>query len=75
MSDPSANFETFLNSCWATKMEVKARSESDSLDRFSAPPGGLCEVEAGDLSDGEFAVDYLFVTTLILSSFLLCNPS
>ncbi|XP_056638136.1 uncharacterized protein LOC130446095 isoform X1 [Diorhabda sublineata] len=48
LSDPSANLNNFIRGGWKSKMDVKARSESEGLD---AVDNGVSEIEAGDLKD------------------------
>ena len=57
LSDPSANFNTFLNSGWRTRgggvagqEGGRSRSENEGLDSFA---DGLYEIESGDVRDGE----------------------
>ncbi|CAG9765537.1 unnamed protein product [Ceutorhynchus assimilis] len=49
LSDPSANINNFVRGGWRTKLDVKARSESEGLDNWD---NGFSEIEAGDLRDG-----------------------
>ncbi|XP_076274291.1 uncharacterized protein LOC143205099 [Rhynchophorus ferrugineus] len=49
LSDPSANINNFARGSWRTKLDVKARSESEGLDNWD---NGVSEIEAGDLRDG-----------------------
>ncbi|XP_050298609.1 uncharacterized protein KIAA0930 homolog isoform X2 [Anthonomus grandis grandis] len=48
LSDPSANINSFVRGGWRTKLDVKARSESEGLDNWD---NGISEIEAGDLRD------------------------
>nr|CAI5845475.1 unnamed protein product [Callosobruchus analis] len=48
LSDPSSNINNFVRGGWKTKLDVKARSESEGLDSID---NGLSEIEAGDLRD------------------------
>ncbi|XP_060530645.1 uncharacterized protein KIAA0930 homolog isoform X2 [Cylas formicarius] len=48
LSDPSANINNFVRGGWRTKLDVKARSESEGLDCLD---NGVSEIEAGDLRD------------------------
>ncbi|ENN79595.1 hypothetical protein YQE_03965, partial [Dendroctonus ponderosae] len=50
LSDPSANINNFVRGGWRTKLDVKARSESEGLDNWD---NGFSEIEAGDLRDGQ----------------------
>ncbi|KAL1506662.1 hypothetical protein ABEB36_005986 [Hypothenemus hampei] len=50
LSDPSANINNFVRGGWRTKLDVKARSESEGLDNWD---NGISEIEAGDLRDGQ----------------------
>ncbi|XP_066252897.1 uncharacterized protein [Euwallacea similis] len=50
LSDPSANINNFVRGGWRTKLDVKARSESEGLDNWD---NGVSEIEAGDLRDGQ----------------------
>lgn len=49
LSDPSANINNFVRGGWKSKLDVKARSESEGLDCID---NGVSEIEAGDLRDG-----------------------
>ncbi|XP_071547763.1 uncharacterized protein [Panulirus ornatus] len=49
LSDPSANFNTFINSGWKSRSEgARSRSENEGLDYFA---DGLYEIESGDVRD------------------------
>nr|XP_023023208.1 uncharacterized protein LOC111511426 [Leptinotarsa decemlineata] len=48
LSDPSANLNNFVRGSWKSKLDVKARSESEGLDCID---NGVSEIEAGDLRD------------------------
>ncbi|XP_028133730.1 uncharacterized protein LOC114328942 isoform X1 [Diabrotica virgifera virgifera] len=48
LSDPSANINNFIRGGWKSKLDVKARSESEGLDALD---NGVSEIEAGDLRD------------------------
>ncbi|XP_068225440.1 uncharacterized protein [Palaemon carinicauda] len=49
LSDPSANFNTFINSGWKSRSEgARSRSENEGLDNFA---DGLYEIESGDVRD------------------------
>lgn len=49
LSDPSANFNTFINSGWKSRPEgSRSRSENEGLDYFA---DGLYEIESGDVRD------------------------
>ncbi|KAJ8922859.1 hypothetical protein NQ315_007894 [Exocentrus adspersus] len=48
LSDPSANINNFVRGGWKSKLDVKARSESEGLDCID---NGVSEIEAGDLRD------------------------
>ncbi|KAK4299636.1 hypothetical protein Pmani_028095 [Petrolisthes manimaculis] len=49
LSDPSANFNTFINSGWKSRPEgARSRSENEGLDYFA---DGLYEIESGDVRD------------------------
>ncbi|CAH0560599.1 unnamed protein product [Brassicogethes aeneus] len=48
LSDPSANINNFVRGGWKSKLDVKARSESEGLDYID---NGVSEIEAGDLRD------------------------
>ncbi|XP_047496302.1 uncharacterized protein LOC125043947 isoform X1 [Penaeus chinensis] len=49
LSDPSANFNTFINSGWKSRSEgARSRSENEGLDIFA---DGLYEIESGDVRD------------------------
>ena len=51
LSDPSANFNTFINSGWKSRPEgSRSRSENEGLDYFA---DGLYEIESGDVRDGK----------------------
>lgn len=56
LSDPSANLNNFVRGGWKSKLDVKARSESEGLDSIE---NGVSEIEAGDLRDGNYQ-RYLF---------------
>ena len=56
LSDPSANFNTFMNSGWRARPGCeggsgRSRSENEGLDCFA---DGLYEIESGDVRDGEW---------------------
>ncbi|CAG9860503.1 unnamed protein product [Phyllotreta striolata] len=48
LSDPSSNLNNFIRGGWKSKLDVKARSESEGLDAID---NGVSEIEAGDLRD------------------------
>ncbi|CAH1159977.1 unnamed protein product [Phaedon cochleariae] len=54
LSDPSANLNNFVRGGWRTKLDVKAKSESEGLDRID---NGVTEIEAGDLRDDKTGSD------------------
>lgn len=53
LSDPSANLNNFVRGGWKSKLDVKARSESEGLDTIE---NGVSEIEAGDLRDGKYEI-------------------
>merc|ERR1719187_115894 len=49
LSDPSANFNSFINSGWKSqRQDARSRSENEGLDVFA---DGLYEIESGDVRD------------------------
>lgn len=53
LSDPSANLNNFVRGGWKSKLDIKARSESEGLDSIE---NGFSEIEAGDLRDGKYVI-------------------
>lgn len=58
LSDPSANLNNFVRGGWKSKLDIKARSESEGLDYLE---NGVSEIEAGNLRDGKYHIYNIFL--------------